>query len=135
MLAVSMLCAVSGIVMDARVMGLMARAASGRIAQAQLERADEIATLLLFFTMSINAACLLAVLAWALGATNVANRRRFFVALAGFAIPLGNPFAAFLVRGYEDGLWFAIVAKALAMVAALSILVLVARGNQRRSGR
>jgi hypothetical protein len=125
MLAMSIVCAASGILMDVRVMGLFERAGKGEVVQAALERADEIATLLLFFTLAVNLACALAVILWAIRLTGW--RGRVFAVLAALAIPLGNPVAAFLVRGYEDGLTFAIVAKALDVAAAVALLLMLRR--------
>ena len=124
----SILCAVSGILMDARVMSLMARARAGTVLQSDLERADEIATILLLFTLVINAACVIASLWWVL-ATKPSHRTAAFVALAAMAIPVANPVTAFLVRGLENGLSFAMFAKVLGIAAAIAALMLIRRGS------
>jgi hypothetical protein len=137
LLLMSIACAVSGIVLDLRVMSLLSQARAGTVLQSQLERADEVATLLLFFTLVINAACVLACLAWSLwlaqtSGRSVAARVRWFVVLAVLAIPLANPIAPFAIRGHEDGLTFAIVARALGVCAAVAALTLVRRASAQR---
>jgi hypothetical protein len=130
MLVMSMVCAASGVLMDVRVMGLLARARAGTLLQQELDRADEIATILLLFTLVINAACLFASLAWVVRSTP-GPRASMFVALAALAIPIANPVAAFMVRGYENGPAFAITAKLLGVTAAIAALVLIRRRNTR----
>lgn len=129
MLAMTIACAISGIVLDARVMALVARGLAGT--QAELDRADQIATVLLLLSLVVAAATILACAAWIL---LIRPRRRvgMFVALAALAIPLANPVAPFLIRGLERSLPYGIVARLLGIIAAVAVMVLVRRESRRR---
>jgi len=129
MFAMSIACAASGILLDVRVMTLLNRAGTSAFPQSELERADEVATILLLFTLVVNATGLLIALAW-IARAHPAARVAAFIVLASIAIPLANPVAPFLIRGYENGPVFGIAARALGIAAALSAMALVRRTSR-----
>ena len=132
MLLMSMACAASGMLLDWRVKGLLSRATAGTTLQPDLERADQIATVLLLFTLLINVACVGVNLFWI---RRVARAGRPASPLSYnpattlptlLLIPILNPLTPLAVRGVHDSLSFAMAAKAGALIAA-SYLFLAAR--------
>ena len=66
LLAMSVVCAASGILLDYRVMDLLQMAREGMLHPAELNRADEVATLLVLLSLGVNGSCVLALVAWML---------------------------------------------------------------------
>lgn len=130
LLAMTAACAISGIVLDARVMALVARGMAAT--QAELDRADEIATVLLLLSLAVTGAAFMACVAW----TSLARPRwriAVFVALAALAVPLANPIAPFLIRGLEQSLPYGIVARSLGIIAAIAVIMLIRRTSPART--
>jgi len=119
MLYMGIACAGSGILLDGRVKGLITKARAGTVLQLELNRADEVATVLLLFTLAVNAAAAATFGTWLVRAHRVRDARLWPVALGIFVIPIINPAVPFFARSLENGLTIAIAAKVAAVIIAL----------------
>ncbi|MBX3376345.1 MAG: hypothetical protein KF678_05015 [Phycisphaeraceae bacterium] len=129
LLAMTIACAGSGIVLDARVMALVARGLAAP--QSELDRADQVATVLLLLSLAVTGAAFIACIVWIV-LVRPRKRAGLFVGLGAVAVPLANPVAPFLIRGMEQSLPYGIAARGLGIIAALTVLILVRRGSSPR---
>lgn len=120
------MCAASGMLLDWRVAGLLANARAGKVLHEQLNRADEIATVLLLLTIAVTCAAAAAFVTW-----QVRHGKSFGAAAAALTIPVLNPMVPFVARGLDAGLTITLASKAAAVGAAVLALATVRAGMKR----
>ena len=129
LLAMSVVCAASGILLDYRVMDLLEMARDGMLHPAELDRADEVATILFLLTLGVNGSCVLAMVAWMLRAR--VSGLPSLLLLGILLIPLANPVLPFLARASPNGPMFGIASRVVGVMLAAVLLWVV---RQSRPG-